>query len=75
MGTVGIKSEITGSVWKIVVETGQRLAQDDTIMIMESMKMEIPVLAPEDGIITEIVVAEGDTIAEGMLVARMSREA
>ncbi|MBN8974968.1 MAG: biotin/lipoyl-binding carrier protein [Rhizobiales bacterium] len=75
MGTVDINSEMTGSVWKIVVETGQRLAQDDTIMIMESMKMEIPVLAPEDGIVTEIAVAEGDPVTEGMLVARMSREA
>lgn len=75
MGTTDVKSETTGSVWKIVAQTGQRLAQDDTIMIMESMKMEIPVLAPEDGIITEIVVAEGDMVADGALVARMSREA
>lgn len=49
MTTQTIRSEITGTVWKIVVQPGAELQADDTIMILESMKMEIPVVAPEPG--------------------------
>ena len=54
MAIVSVKTEITGNVWKIVATTGQRVAEDDPIMILESMKMEIPVSAPEGGTVTEI---------------------
>lgn len=64
-----IQSEITGTVWKIQVTAGDSVMEEDTIMILESMKMEIPVLAPRAGVIAEILVAEGDAISEGQAVA------
>lgn len=62
-------TEITARVWKIEVKAGDRVAVDDAIMILESMKMEIPVLSPKAGTIKEIKVSEGETIGEGQLVA------
>lgn len=64
-----VASEITGKVWKIVSAPGDKLAEDDPILILESMKMEIPVSAPLDCTIVEILVAEGDTVSEGQAVA------
>ena len=64
-----VKSEIAGSVWKIIAETGSDLAADDVIVILESMKMEIPVVAPKSGKLVELHIAEGDMIAEGQLIA------
>jgi acetyl-CoA carboxylase biotin carboxyl carrier protein len=66
-----VKSEITGKVWKIVAAPGSRLAEEDTIMILESMKMEIPVLAPVAGTVKAILVDENDDVAEGQVVAEM----
>ena len=66
-----VKSEIAGSVWKIIAETGADLAADDVIVILESMKMEIPVVAPKAGKLTGIHVAEGDMIGEGQLIATL----
>lgn len=64
-----VASEITGKVWKIVAEAGAQVAEDEPIIILESMKMEIPVSAPVDCTIVEILVAEGDTVTEGQPVA------
>ena len=64
-----IKSEITGSVWKIVKQPGDEVGDEDALMILESMKMEIPVLAEASGKIVEILVKEGDAIAEGQALA------
>ena len=64
-----VASEITGKVWKIVATPGTRLGEDDPILILESMKMEIPVSAPLDCTVIEILVAEGDTVSEGQAVA------
>lgn len=64
-----IKSEISGSVWKIIAEEGATLAADETILILESMKMEIPITAPKTGTLTKLLVAEGDMIGEGQPVA------
>jgi urea carboxylase len=69
MTTQTIRSEITGTVWKIVVQAGDVLEADDTIMILESMKMEIPVVAPEAGRVVELLVAEGAPVREGQEVA------
>lgn len=69
MADLEVKSEITGTVWKIISKEGDEVQEDDTMMILESMKMEIPLSAPEDGTIRRIVVSEGDAIAEGDLVA------
>jgi urea carboxylase len=64
-----IRSDITGTVWKIVVEEGAALEADDTIMVLESMKMEIPVLAPENGRLVKILIAEGAPVREGQEIA------
>jgi biotin carboxyl carrier protein len=64
-----IKSEITGTVWKILTEPQQGVAEGDTLMILESMKMEIPVIVEDGGVVVEITVAEGDAIQEGQVVA------
>ena len=66
-----VKSEIAGSVWKIIAETGADLAVDDVIVILESMKMEIPAVAPKAGKLKEIHVAEGEMIGEGQLIATL----
>ena len=71
MAIVDIKTEITGSVWKIVQQVGSRVEEDDPIMILESMKMEIPVIAVESGIVKEILIQEGETVTEGTVVARL----
>ena len=64
-----VKTEITGKVWKVTATKGQRLAEDDAIVILESMKMEIQVPAPMDCTIVDMVVAEGDTVTEGDVIA------
>ena len=66
-----VKTEITGKVWKITAEKGQHLAEDDPIVILESMKMEIPVPAPIACTVIDIVVAEGDTVTEGDVIAHI----
>jgi acetyl-CoA carboxylase biotin carboxyl carrier protein len=74
MASQTIRSEITGTVWKIVVQPGAVLQEDDTIMILESMKMEIPVLAPEAGRLVELLIAEGAAVREGQDLAVFEAE-
>jgi acetyl-CoA carboxylase biotin carboxyl carrier protein len=62
---IRVRSEIAGSVWKIEVAIGDTVSEDDPLLILESMKMEIPLLAPQAGTVKEILVAEGEAIAEG----------
>ena len=69
MATIEVKSVVTGSVWKIVASVGQKLAPGDEIMVLESMKMEIPVVAEDGGTLKEIRVAEGASVSEGQVVA------
>ena len=64
-----VASEVTGNVWKIEVKEGSVVAADDVIMILESMKMEIPVEAPRAGTIKKILVAEKDSVEEDQIVA------
>ena len=71
MALIDVKTEITGSVWQIVASVGDRLSEDEPILILESMKMEIPVAAPEDGVVKEILVEEGQVATEGSVVARL----
>jgi len=71
MAIVNVKTEIAGTVWQIVAAVGSTLGEEDPILVLESMKMEIPVTAPKSGKLVEILVAEGDTIAEGRVVARI----
>jgi acetyl-CoA carboxylase biotin carboxyl carrier protein len=65
MADLRVRSEIAGSVWKIEVAVGDSVAEDDPLVILESMKMEIPLLAPRSGVVKEILIAEGEPIAEG----------
>jgi acetyl-CoA carboxylase biotin carboxyl carrier protein len=64
-----VKAELVGSLWKIVTEVGQEVEEDDTLMILESMKMEIPITSPITGTVTAILVREGDVVQEGQTVA------
>jgi biotin carboxyl carrier protein len=72
MANVDVKSEITGVVCKVVVAVGDAVGEFDPIVLVESMKMEIPVAAPKAGRITAIHVREGDMIAEGDSAATLS---
>ena len=71
MATTKVTSEVIGTVWKVEKAVGDQVAEGDVIMILESMKMEIPVSATEDGVVVEILCAEGDTVTEGSVVARI----
>lgn len=64
-----VVTEVAGTVWKIVAKKGASLATGDVILIMESMKMEIPIEAPRAGRLVEILVAEGDVLKEDDPVA------
>jgi acetyl-CoA carboxylase biotin carboxyl carrier protein len=64
-----VTSEVTGNVWKIQAKVGDVLAEEDVIMILESMKMEIPVEAPVAGKLVELLVAEEEGVDEDQVVA------
>ena len=64
-----VATEVAGTVWKIVAQNGATLAAGDVILVMESMKMEIPIEAPRAGKLVEILVAEGDVLKEDDPVA------
>ena len=66
---VDVKAHITGVVFQITSKPGDAVAAGDPIIVLESMKMEIPVEAPRAGRITEIMVAEGQTVQEGDTLA------
>jgi acetyl-CoA carboxylase biotin carboxyl carrier protein len=66
-----IRAEMVANVWKVVAAAGDTVDDGDTLVILESMKMEIPVLAESAGVVAEIAVAEGDVVQEGDLIARM----
>jgi biotin carboxyl carrier protein len=68
MATVEVKTEITGNVWKVLTSEGSTVAEGDVLVILESMKMEIPVMSPEDGVVKSVKVEEGGVIAEGETV-------
>lgn len=64
-----IRAEMVANVWKVVAAEGHSVASGDTVVILESMKMEIPVLAVGSGTLTTLAVSEGDVIQEGDLIA------
>jgi acetyl-CoA carboxylase biotin carboxyl carrier protein len=66
-----VVTEVAGKVWKLEARAGAQLAADDTILIMESMKMEIPVVAPVAGKLRALLVKEGDALNEGDAVAEI----
>ena len=61
----GIEAHITGTIWKIEVAVGDTVEEGDTVLILESMKMEMPVEAEDEGTVKEILVAEGQAVSEG----------
>ena len=65
MAKMEVESEVTGNVWKILVEEGSKVTSGDVVMILESMKMEIPVLAEHAGLVEEIFVEVGTVVQEG----------
>ena len=60
-----VEAHITGTVWKIEVEVGDNVDEGDTVVILESMKMEMPVEAEDPGVVKEIRCAEGQSVSEG----------
>jgi acetyl-CoA carboxylase biotin carboxyl carrier protein len=60
-----VEAHITGTVWKIEVEVGDNIEEGDTVVILESMKMEMPVEAEDPGVVKEILVQEGQSVSEG----------
>ena len=66
-----IELETGGSVWKVLVKVGDRVAEGDTLFILEVMKMEVPYEAPIAGSITSLTIAEGDSVQEADIVAEI----
>ena len=66
-----IRAEMVANVWKVVAAQGDHVDDGDTLVILESMKMEIPVLADSAGTVTTMHVAEGDVVQEGDLIAEI----
>jgi acetyl-CoA carboxylase biotin carboxyl carrier protein len=69
MAKIEIKSEITGTVWQVTTKPGDKVAPGDTLVVIESMKMEIPVITEDGGTVKEILVKVKDPVAEGQVVA------
>ncbi|MDT7547080.1 MAG: acetyl-CoA carboxylase biotin carboxyl carrier protein [Actinomycetota bacterium] len=67
-----VRAEMVANVWKVVVAQGDTVSDGDTLVILESMKMEIPVLAEGDGTVTSLAVNEGDVVQEGDVIAVIS---
>ena len=68
---IEIKAELVGSVWKIITRPGDIVTEDQTLLILESMKMEIEVAAPRAGTVMEIRVKETDVVKEGQVLVVM----
>jgi len=66
-----VRAEMVANVWKVVVATGDAVPEGAPLVILESMKMEIPVEAPVAGTVSELLVREGDVVQEGDLIARI----
>ena len=64
-----VRAEMVANVWKVVATEGDQVEDGDTLVILESMKMEIPVIAEGAGTLTKLAVAEGDVVQEGDLIA------
>ncbi len=66
-----VRAEMVANVWKVLVAEGDTVADGDTLVILESMKMEIPVLAEVDGTVSKVAVQEGGLVQEGDLIAEI----
>ncbi len=68
-----VLSDMVANVWKVSVSPGQSVSEGDTLVILESMKTEIPVVAPHDGTVVEVRVVEGGSIVEGDVIALVEK--
>jgi acetyl-CoA carboxylase biotin carboxyl carrier protein len=66
-----VRAEMVANVWKVLVSEGDQVGEGDTLVILESMKMEIPLLAEDSGTVTKLHVAEGDVVQEDDLIAEI----
>jgi pyruvate carboxylase subunit B len=66
-----IHSQVPGNVWKVLKKAGDKVAKDEKIMILEAMKMEIDIVSPKDGVVSEISVAEGQAVENEQLLAKV----
>jgi acetyl-CoA carboxylase biotin carboxyl carrier protein len=66
-----VRAELVGNVWKIVVNPGDAVEEDQVLLILESMKMEIPVVSPISGRVARVLVAEEDVVKEGQVLAEI----
>ncbi|MFI7246977.1 biotin/lipoyl-binding carrier protein [Micromonospora chalcea] len=66
-----IRAEMVANVWKVVVSAGDTVSEGDTLVVLESMKMEIPVVAESDGVVQRLAVNEGDVVQDGDLIAEI----
>jgi acetyl-CoA carboxylase biotin carboxyl carrier protein len=66
-----VRAEMVANVWKVLVSEGDHVDEGDTLVILESMKMEIPILAEESGTVTKLYVGEGDVVQEDELLAEI----
>ena len=64
-----VRAELVSNVWKVLLSEGAAVSEGDALVILESMKMEIPVLAEEEGTVVRMAVAEGEVVQEGDLIA------
>lgn len=64
-----VRAEMVANVWKVVVSEGDTVADGDTLVILESMKMEIPVVTETSGTVSEVKVSEGDVVQDGDVIA------
>ena len=69
-----VKAHITGTVWKIEAQPGAKVSEGDTVIILESMKMEMPVEAPCGGTVREVKIKEGEAVDEGKVLAVIDEE-
>src|SRR5688500_7914899 len=69
MAKIEVRSEITGTVWQLKAKPGDKVEEGDTLIVVESMKMEIPVITEDGGTVKEILVKEKEPVAEGQVVA------
>lgn len=71
MSTQAINTEVAGTVWKVLVKLGDEVNAGQELVIIESMKMEIPALAPGRGVVSELLVAEGEAVDEGQTLVKV----
>jgi acetyl-CoA carboxylase biotin carboxyl carrier protein len=71
MAAIKVATDVAGRVWQVVANAGDALNPDDPIVVIECMKMEIPVMAPRAGKVSRVLVKEGDAVREGQVVAEM----